>query len=213
MNSRDKRVSISRGGTQLNRQTGQGNAPMNRKSPTAPPVYRPQQVPKVLQPKKLSGVAQLMESRKRLYGKIGHLAKPEAADDYPLPRPARVERLYALIPEEDPERANKGYLNRTVTQLLSKGTASGPPDVMTPTAVATAKERLLSLVGTGYGDYGASCRKLVPNMIEFAVDKGYDVRDVAVLKLLHSILVTMEGLNYTTTIGNYKGSWRGGGYQ
>lgn len=220
MNSTNKKGQIPKGVTQLNRpprHVPQSRpvappAAANRKSPTAPPVYRPQQVPKVLQAKKLSGVAQLMESRKRFYGKLGHLAQPDVADDIPVPRAARVERLYPVIREEEPEMNIKRFVNETITKLLMKGTVSGPPDVITRSAVETAKERLLGKLGGGGGDYGAKCRKLVPGLIELALDKGYDIRDARVLDLLATILVPMEGLGYTTTIGNFRGTWRGGGF-
>ena len=174
------------------------NAAANRKLPTAPPVYRPQPVPKVLQAKKLSGVAQLMEIRKKFYGKIGVGAPPG--------------RLIPLIPLQEPNKSEKDHINGKVEQLLNRGKATGRPAPLPQQDVIAATEKLIKSFGGGYSDYGERCRKAAPQLIALAVAKGYDIRDEKVLELLYAIIIPLEGIEHTTVIGNFQGNWSGGGF-
>jgi hypothetical protein len=155
-----------------------------------------------------SFVAQRMDDpRGKYYSALG-----VGVNDRPLPIPESVSLLCELVPVEGEKTPEKRHINELLGTLLALG-QSNRPDIITGGAIKLAQEKLVKLVGAGYGDYGANCRAKAPGVVDLAFDRGYDIRSETVLKLLRDILVEMESISYRTQMGAYKGSWRGGGFE
>jgi hypothetical protein len=77
--------------------------------------------------------------------------------------------------------------------------------------VAAAVLAITTSMGGGGGDHGKGCKEKVLQVVIDANQSGYDINDPAVQDALESIANALGSLG-GTQIGNFRGTWRGGGF-
>jgi hypothetical protein len=79
--------------------------------------------------------------------------------------------------------------------------------------VLDAVKKIKDRMGGGGGDYGPAVKARVEEVVRYANQLGYDIKDPNVQSDLSSITSDLVGLGYTSTIGGFThGSWAGGGF-
>ncbi|MGQ9369945.1 hypothetical protein [Azospirillum sp. A39] len=148
----------------------------------------------------------MMEQRNRFYARLGSMGLLSL----PVP-PGTVKRLYPKMKDDDDSKARE--FNYFVDRLLEVGQQVGAPTgTVTIFAIQKAVAAIVQDMGRGGGDYGGSCRKAVPGVVQDAIAKGYDITNANVLKAIESVVIAKQSAQYTTQMGNFKGGWRGGGF-
>jgi hypothetical protein len=129
--------------------------------------------------------------------------------------PVIVHPLYAEVQiTDDDEGATKNAKrahNHFVRRLHEIGQANGFRAPRPAAAVAAAVLAITTSMGGGGGDHGKGCKEKVLQVVIDANQSGYDINDTAVQDALESIANALGSLG-GTQIGNFRGTWRGGGF-